>query len=507
MNPSLQHERAPNANEGLSATVTVAVHGVALVGLWVMAQHNYLLFHSLVEVFSVVISSALLFLAWNSRGITSDRSLLFLGISYASVGFLDLIHTLAFVGMGVFDTAGFPANQLWIGARVVESLSMLWFTTVIRRDQSFREFRLLGFYGAVVGVVLWLVFSGRFPPCFIEGVGQTTFKIVSEYVVCLIFGASIFFAFRKRDTYHPEVFRYLIASMAFTIAGELAFTVYTDNYGLSNMVGHYCKLISFYMIYLSVIQTSLRHPLETLFKDLSDRERQLRELVATRDRLFSIIAHDLRGPLGALCQVSEYLIQDYESLDEASMKEFAQSIHESSNYSFTLLENLLGWARSQTGRIQYRPENLLLATVVDDAIGLLNAIAVRKRVRLVGLVDPHLTVSADPDMLRTIVRNLLSNAVKFSFADGTVRIEARDHGEKIELKVADEGCGMKPEDRERILSTTVPVTTPGTQMEPGTGLGLMLCREFISRHGSHLMVESQPGRGTCFTFLLVKPLL
>jgi PAS domain S-box-containing protein len=249
---------------------------LVLFGLWVASVYSYLLFHSIAEIFSIVVACGIFVLAWNSRRFLENTYLLFVGIAYLSVAGLDLVHTLAYKGMGVFQ--GYEANlstQLWISARYVESISLL--LAAILMGRKLKANLILVGYGVVTAFILISIFYlNIFPVCFIEGAGLTAFKKVSEYIICLLLLTSIAMLLRRRDKFEPHILRLLIASITVTIASELAFTFYTDVTGLSNLIGHYLKIISFYLIYKAIIETGLKKPFALLLRDLKQSEEALK---------------------------------------------------------------------------------------------------------------------------------------------------------------------------------------------------------------------------------------
>jgi len=247
-----------------------------LLGLWVTSLYNYLLFHGIAELFSIVVACGIFMLAWNSRQFTKNSYFLFIGIGYLFIGNLDLIHTLAYKGMGIFP--GHETNlstQLWIAARYVESVSLLIAPLLIGRKLK-TNFTFIG-YILITSVLLGSIFYWRiFPVCFIEEEGLTLFKKVSEYIISFILLISIVALFKKRNEFERDILRLLIASIVVTIASEFAFTLYVDVYGFSNLVGHYLKIISFYLIYIAIIKTGLTRPFALLFRDLKQSEDALK---------------------------------------------------------------------------------------------------------------------------------------------------------------------------------------------------------------------------------------
>jgi PAS domain-containing protein len=200
---------------------------------------------------------------------------LFPSIAFFFAGLIDFVHTLAYKGMGIF--IGFDANlptQLWIIARYLQSISLFvapWFIT-----RKLNLFTTLGFYISVTLLLLASVFSSTlFPDCFIEGKGLTPFKIVSEYIICFILISSFILLFRRREKFDPKILQFVAWSIIFTIVSELAFTFYVNVYGLSNLIGHFFKIFSFYLIYKAIIVTGLENPYSLLFYDLQKNQEEL----------------------------------------------------------------------------------------------------------------------------------------------------------------------------------------------------------------------------------------
>ncbi len=275
--------RARPSRYVLSGVIGVAVLG----GLYLTTFHSYLLFHVLAEGFSITVGFGIFMLAWNSRRFTQNSYLLLLGVAYVCVSALDLVHTLAYKGMGVLAGAsGDLAAQLWVASRYVESLSLLvaplFIGRRLRGDVTFIAY--VGMFALILAsIFLW----GVFPVCFVEGVGLTPFKKISEYVISLVLLGSVGMLLWRRTSFDATVLRLLIVSIVLTIASELAFSLYTDVYGLFNLIGHYLKIVSFYFIYLAVLQIGLGSPYSLLFRDLRQSEQRLK---AERDFVSAVLS-------------------------------------------------------------------------------------------------------------------------------------------------------------------------------------------------------------------------
>lgn len=261
---------------------SILVGALLLFGLWATSLYNYLLFHSLAEIFSIVVAFGIFMLAWNSRHFAKNSYLLFIGIAYLFIGGLDLIHTLAYKGMGIFP--GYDANlstQLWISARYLESVSLLIAAFLVGRKLK-ANFAFIS-YTLITAVLLGSIFYWNiFPICYVEGDGLTTFKKVSEYIISFILIASIIALLQKRHKFEKSVLQLLAAAIVVTVASELTFTLYTDVYGLFNLLGHYLKIVSFYLIYKAVVEIGLTKPYTLIFRDLKQSEDVLR---TAKDRL------------------------------------------------------------------------------------------------------------------------------------------------------------------------------------------------------------------------------
>ena len=248
-------------------------------GLYLASLYSYTLFHSIAEIFSIIIASSLFLIAWNTRHLTKSNYILFLGIALLFAGIVDLAHTLAYPGMGIFQ--GFDTNlptQLWIIARYMQSLSLLAAPWFIDRKLNLRA--VFGVYLSVTFLLSAAAFSGTlFPDCFIEGRGLTPFKIASEYLICAILIASLVLLVRRREAFDPRIMRLLVWSILCTIASELAFTLYISAYGPANLIGHYFKIFAFYLVYRAIIVTGLEKPYSLLLFDVHKQREELQIII------------------------------------------------------------------------------------------------------------------------------------------------------------------------------------------------------------------------------------
>lgn len=239
-------------------------------------------------------------------------------------------------------------------------------------------------------------------------------------------------------------------------------------------------------------------------EQLAEQQEALKEANATKDKFFSIIAHDLKNPLNAMLGFSSLLEAEYDRYSDLDRKQYISIINQASNGLNSLLNNLLDWSRIQTGRISYHPAPFPLDHIVSSILDLQASAALNKNIELHPPTDIHFTVYGDEQMMRTVLQNLVSNAIKFTQPFGNVYLDTQEDGSEVRVSVKDDGVGIRPEDQEKLFRIDKSFTTKGTSGEAGTGLGLTLCKEFVEMHGSNLQVRSEPGLGTTFWFHLKK---
>ncbi|MBN1926855.1 MAG: GAF domain-containing protein [Prolixibacteraceae bacterium] len=230
---------------------------------------------------------------------------------------------------------------------------------------------------------------------------------------------------------------------------------------------------------------------------------ELEKANETKDKFFSIIAHDLRSPINPLLGFAGLLIEDLDKGDIGSSKNYAALINTSLNHYYDFLSELLEWARIQSGKIDFNPEKINVSKKIDDIFDFLNHVALAKEISLTKVVDVEDKVLADDKMLDTILRNLIVNAVKFTNRGGKVHVEVvKDDMGKIKFRVIDTGIGIKDKDISKLFKIDIGFSTNGTDHEKGTGLGLHLCKEFVELHGGEIGVEPNPEGGSAFWFTI-----
>jgi signal transduction histidine kinase/CheY-like chemotaxis protein len=238
--------------------------------------------------------------------------------------------------------------------------------------------------------------------------------------------------------------------------------------------------------------------------DLELLNDQLKDLNATKDKFFNIVAHDLKNPFTSLLGSSELLFQNIDKLDVDNIRKLALILNDSAKSGYAILQNLLDWSRSQTGMLKYSPEKINLKQLIDENIMNLELFSTTKEVKIVSELKKDLPVIADKNIVNTILRNLLSNAIKFSYRHGKIIIRTNENTEEVVISVRDFGTGIPKDSIEKIFRIDARYSLPGTENEQGTGLGLKLCKEFAEKQGGRIWVESEVNKGSEF-FLSLSP--
>ncbi len=484
---------------------TILLNLLILLGLYLTSFYSYLLFHSLVELFSIVVACGIFIIAWNSRRFMDNNYLLFIGIAYLFIGGLDLIHTLGYTGMGVFQ--GYGTNlptQLWISARYLESLSLLIAPLFLHR--KLKVYLIISGYGIVFLLLILSIFYWNiFPQCFVEGVGLTPFKKVSEYTISLILLGSLIMLLKNRQQFDRRVLRLLGRSIAITILSELAFTLYSDPYGLFNLIGHFFKLISFYLIYRALIETGLTKPYSLLFRNLNQSEEALKwaneELSAANKELESFsysVSHDLRAPLRGIDGFSQALMEDYSDRLDEKGRSYLQRVRSAVQRMALLIDDLLRLSR--VTRIEVRRKKVDLSAMAQSIADELQVIQPERQAAFI--IAPGLTANGDVQLLRILMENLLGNAWKFTAHNPKARIEfgvTRDDDKEV-FFVRDDGAGFDMTYANKLFGVFQRLHSQ--EEFPGTGVGLATVQRIAHRHGGRVWAEGKVEEGATFYFML-----
>jgi signal transduction histidine kinase len=473
-------------------TLALLWSGVVL-GLYLVQRLNFLLFHSIAEMFSIVIAAGVFLVTWNSRDRMDSDFFVVVGIAYAFVAALDAVHMLAYSGMGVFPDRGANlATQFWLAARYLESVSLALGATFagggavndrLSLSERDRDVALLVVaYGSATAALVGAISLGAFPDAYLEGSGLTRFKILSEYLIAALLSVAMLSLYRDRAAFERRVFRYLALGLLLTIGAELAFTLYVSVYGFSNMIGHLLKIASFYLIYLAVIKTGISNPQELLFRQLreerdalAEREAQLERQNQRLDEFASIVSHDLRNPLN----VARGRLQlAREERDGENLAAVAQS-HDRME---ALIGDLLTLARNGETVTEIEPVDLAaLAETCWRTVDTEGATLV---------TETDAVVHADSGRLQQLLENLFRNATEHGGSAVTIRVGELDDREGFH--VADDGPGIPTSERERAFESGY------STADHGTGFGLTIVRQIADAHGWGVAITESRAGGARF---------
>jgi signal transduction histidine kinase len=238
-------------------------------------------------------------------------------------------------------------------------------------------------------------------------------------------------------------------------------------------------------------------------EEIKHQNEELHKHIATKDKFFSIIAHDLRSPFNGFLGLTQIMAEELPSLTMAEIQEIAVGLRDSATNLFRLLENLLSWSRMQQGLIPFNPHDVQLLSIVEESSAILNESAKRKNIGLTYDISTDLSIFADSNLLQTVIRNLVSNAIKFTTNGGSVLVSARTvENRKVEISIKDSGIGISTTMVSDLFRLDSKAGRKGTAGEPSTGLGLMLCKEFVGMHGGTIWVKSEEGKGSVFSFTI-----
>jgi signal transduction histidine kinase/ligand-binding sensor protein len=233
------------------------------------------------------------------------------------------------------------------------------------------------------------------------------------------------------------------------------------------------------------------------------KNEELHNIVAEKDKFYSIIAHDLRSPFNSFLGYTELMVEELDNMSLKQIQAIAVDMKKTAKNLYNLLENLLQWARIQQGNFGFEPEIFLLKPKIEESINLIIELANKKEVEIINLIPDKLPVYADSNMLKSITRNLVANAVKFTSKRGTITINARKHENNgVEISVADTGIGINQKMLGKLFRIDEKISRKGTEGEPSTGLGLIICKDFVEKHGGNIWVESEEGKGSTFFFTI-----
>lgn len=482
----------------------LAIVAVLLATVLLAECHSYLLFHWFVEFFSIIVAFGVFTIFWNARHFLDNGCFLFIGVGYFFVGMVDLLHTMAYEGMPIFDGGANLATQLWLAARFIQAASFLAAPLFLRNRFDARL--IFGVYAAVAALLLTSIFYWKiFPVCYVDGVGLTPFKIRSEYVVCLVMLAGLTLLYRRRDLIDARVLQLLSITIFLTIASEILFTFYKDVNGTMNMVGHCLKMVASYSMYVAFVEVGLTHPYSVLFRNMRESEQRLREMNETLEQRVAertLVAEQRASQLRALA--SELALTE-----QRERRHLAQVLHDHLQQILVAAKLKVGLLKKRIEGDEERSRLLRVDELLDESIGVSRSLTVELSPPVLydagfsaalewlarHMHEKHgflVQVRAETDVepatedvrifLFDAVRELLFNVVKHGgTSEASVHLSAADEAD-LQIIVEDNGIGMAPKDDEADMEES--------------GFGLFSIRERLELLGGRLEIDSSVNQGT-----------
>lgn len=237
-------------------------------------------------------------------------------------------------------------------------------------------------------------------------------------------------------------------------------------------------------------------------EEIKKKNEELKEINETKDKFFSIISHDLRSPFQGLLGISNYLVDEFDNLPNEEIKELISTLNEALRNQYKFLDDLLNWSRLQSGRLTLEKTKFNLHTLVENVENLFETNLQTKKIELINHIPKEQFIFADEDMIFLLIRNLVSNAIKFTKPFGKIEITSYEFEYHLQIVVADNGIGIKPENLDKLFRLDSHYTTRGTNSETGNGLGLTLCKEIVTKHNGQIWVKSEVDKGTKIFFTI-----
>jgi signal transduction histidine kinase len=479
-------------------------------GLYLSKLYSYVLFHSTVEMISVIIAFGVFMVVWNLRKLINNNFILFIGIAYFFVGWIDLTHIFAYKGMNIFKKYETDlASQLWIAGRFVESISFLIAPLFLKKKLKPRIV-FTGYLLITICLLASIFYFRSFPDCFIEGRGLSRFKIISEYIISLILVASIVLLFQQRNRFDKSLLPIVIFSLLFTIVSELCFTFYVDVSGFSNFIGHLFKVASFYFMYRAIIETGLEKPYSFLLRDFKLNEAELKRHQEELKELVEERTNELRTTNEQLIEVSKRLGE----AEDNERRRISRELHDTVGQNLTALGISLNILKSKLlhevsdivclriddalAMVEETTENIrnvvsqLRPPVLDD-YGLSAALrsygehfSLRTNINFL-LEDektfPKLNMYIEGALFR-ITQEALNNAAKHAHANNII-VSLKKQVDLVVLIIKDDGVGFDPNNISNIKKLDK--------------WGLRNIMERAMSVGGRCHIESSPGKGAQIT--------
>lgn len=465
-----------------------------------LAVFNYLIFHTAVEMIAITIAALVYVLSTQTFEYSSDKFLYFLGHVYLFLAILNFFHLITYYGMGIIPELGPNVpTQLYIALRFLCAVS--FFLAPFFYKRPFSRIVMVVVYTIYTLAVLLIIFWLRmFPDCFIEGQGLTSFKIISEYIISLLFIAAIINLYLHSSYINQYVYSTITHALIINILAEVVFTIYSNVYGLSNFIGHILIIFSEYIVYRGIVAQGLRRPYHTIFKKLNDSNEKLENTNQFKTDFLANMSHEMRTPLTAILAFSEDLLAENIGSLNKLQRESIQDIVFSGKQLLDLINNLLDLSKIESGKTLLTLTEVEVHMILSEEIRRLSPLARAKNVNI-NLWGTEFKIIADEEKVREVIRNLVSNAIKFSHKGDSIEIRLKNtylESEGILIEIEDNGIGIPETEQSKIFEAFYQVERGLNKKYGGTGLGLALVRKIMDLHHGRIWLKSCEEKGCTF---------
>ena len=473
----------------------------------------YLTFHTILEFSSVVVSIAVFIVAWYNFRQTHSKRELIICLTFLAVGIIDFAHALSYQGMPEFFTpnSANKASTYWVFGRLIQAVGLLTAVLVkpgkpkkIVNPVSYLLFTIV----SVVGVLVFVAVDVRqLPEMYREGLGQTSIKIISEYIVILIHAITFIYLFSRKKMKAAE--RHIEAALLLGIFSEIAFILYSSAYDTYNLIGHIYKIAAFISILRGLFIDSVvrlyqaNRILQDKRRKLAELNTQLKKVNQLKTDFLANTNHELRTPLTAIIAFTELLLDEDTGPLNDIQKDYLQEVNDSSQKLLVEINNLLDLTKLEAGQMKVYRQLTPFHEVVSEVLRQLNPIFKQKQQQVtVKFADRLPNIPIDREKVKKVMVNLLSNAHKFSPAGESISVDAAlsENRNYVIVNVKDYGIGFAEEQVAHIFDKFYQIEGSLIPQQYGTGLGLTLVKYLVELHGGSVWVSSKPGSGSTFSF-------
>nr|MDO8119464.1 MASE3 domain-containing protein [Candidatus Sigynarchaeota archaeon] len=401
------------------AVITIIISILEILYALTGANEFFLLFHTVSELFSIIILAGVFIIGWNTRNLASNSFFLVLGTSSLFVATIDLFHTLTYKGMNIF-TGFIPETnlptQLWIAARYFQAITILLAFLLVR--VKINPVKLFLALTTCCTFLLALIFSGTFPMAH-DGTALTPFKVTSEYVIICIFAGTLLAVARHKHAFNRTTYDLTMVLLVILCISETMFTLYTDVFGFYNALGHVFKIIASAVMYKAVIEVSLQRPLDSLFKVITEKERTLKAANATLERevaertrtqhmlseFLSMVTHELRSPLTVLSQAIHNLFQYGEKMNQEQKKNLIDGVNRNVSAMGDLIEDLSTISRIDEKKFVLKLELFNFEDAISHVLKALDAVIKKQDGEIIVNVEKEVMATADKKRIEQVIRS------------------------------------------------------------------------------------------------------